>query len=84
MKFSLVVLSLFISPGVLARPMAGNRNVGKHRIPRSPRRNGRVMGGKEADIKDYPYAVSLKKLENGKFRHHCGGSLVRKCDFNKK
>ena len=78
MKFSLVVLSLFISPGVFARPMARNRNVGKLRSPRSPRRNSRVMGGKEADIKDYPYAISLRKLgSNGKFHHDCGGSLVR-------
>ena len=79
MKFSLVVLSLFISPEVFARPMARNRNVGKLRTPRSPRRNSRVMGGKDADIKDYPYAISLRKAEkNGNFKHNCGGSLVRK------
>ena len=37
------------------------------------------MGGKDADIKDYPYAISLRKAEkNGKFKHNCGGSLVRK------
>ena len=36
------------------------------------------MGGKDADIKDYPYAISLRKAEkNGKFKHNCGGSLVR-------
>ena len=37
------------------------------------------MGGKDADIKDYPYAISLRKAEkNGTFKHNCGGSLVRK------
>ena len=78
MKFSLVVLSLFISPEVFARPSARNHNVGKLRIARSPRRQGRVMGGEEADIEDFPYAVSLKKLSGSMgFQHHCGGTLVK-------
>lgn len=36
------------------------------------------MGGAKVDIKDYPYAVSLKKLDrrSKKFQHHCGGTLV--------
>ena len=78
MKFSLMVLSLFISPEVFARPSAGNHNVGKPRISRSPRRQGRIMGGEEADIEDYPYAISLKKFDprSQTFKHHCGGSLV--------
>ena len=79
MKFSFVVLSLFISPGVFARPSTvRNHNVGKPRHSRSPRRQGRVMGGTAADITDYPYAVSLKKFDisSKKFLHHCGGSLV--------
>lgn len=79
MKFSFVVLSLFISPEVFARPSTvRNHNVGKPRHSRSPRRQGRVMGGTAADITDYPYAVSLKKFDisSKKFLHHCGGSLV--------
>ena len=79
MKFSFVLLSLFISPGVFARPSTvRNHNVGKPRHSRSPRRQGRVMGGTAADITDYPYAVSLKKFDisSKKFLHHCGGSLV--------
>ena len=79
MKFSLLVLSVFISPEVFAKPTAGNHNVGKLRISRSARRQGRVMGGEEADIEDYPYAVSLKYKKRDRsqeFQHYCGGTLV--------
>ncbi|KAK5641904.1 hypothetical protein RI129_010451 [Pyrocoelia pectoralis] len=36
--------------------------------------HGRIIGGSEADIKDYPYQVSLQMLD----RHSCGGSILTK------
>lgn len=34
--------------------------------------NGRIVGGKVVDIKDFPYQVSLRNLGS----HMCGGSII--------
>lgn len=39
-----------------------------------PRLDGKIVGGEEADIHDYPYQVSLRFLG----AHMCGGSILNK------
>ncbi|XP_031327502.1 trypsin alpha-like [Photinus pyralis] len=39
---------------------------------RTPRLDGRIVGGHDADIKEYPYQVSLQSSG----RHICGGSII--------
>ncbi|XP_069679950.1 trypsin-7-like [Periplaneta americana] len=57
----LVICSLFLA-GVL----------GAVPIPRRLRSNGRIVGGTDADIANYPYQVSMQ-VNNG---HFCGGSII--------
>ncbi|XP_054163350.1 transmembrane protease serine 9-like [Oppia nitens] len=38
--------------------------------------SGRIVGGNEADIRDFPWMVSFQKTIGSKYEHICGGSII--------
>ena len=37
---------------------------------------GRIVGGSNADISDYPWQVSLQRRSGSGWYHICGGSII--------
>jgi trypsin len=68
------VLSLFVI-AASATPSVRHRyelNAMRLNANREPSRNGRIVGGVDSRIEDFPYQISLRF--NG--RHTCGGSIL--------
>jgi secreted trypsin-like serine protease len=68
------VLSLFVI-AASATPSVRHRyelNAMRLKANREPSRNGRIVGGVDSRIEDFPYQVSLRYNRE----HWCGGSIL--------